>query len=112
MDMSILTEKVTWRREPSAKQRQKRTRETLTAAQQANVRRAISALRLRYGSAKVLAGMMGISAAAFWKARAPSRQQSPRLALVVARVACVSVDDVLTGAWPAVCQHCGGTGYE
>jgi hypothetical protein len=80
----------------------------LTTAEQGNVRTALRFLRARCGTwanvAKVLrfkqttlANVMG------------GRAVSPTLAFRVARFAKVSMEDVLTGRFPApgTCPHCG-----
>ena len=85
----------------------------LTEEQRFNVRRALTHLIRRYGSRARLAAAMGMTLDGFTKARSPSRPQTPRLALIVARVAECGVDDILTAKWPPpiVCPRCKGCGY-
>jgi hypothetical protein len=75
----------------------------LTAKEVANVRAALRFLRARCGGVKPLAKALRFSA--------PTLRvgASPTLAFRVARLAGVSVDDVLAGKYPpaGVCAHCG-----
>ena len=106
--MAILTEKKTWRRELSPEAERIKNLPRLTDQEKANVRRAIHFLRARYGTPSRLAEAMGITEANLEKLRSPSRPQTPRLAVIVARVAGVDVGDVISGAWPSECPTCGG----
>ena len=80
----------------------------LTPAEQVNVRLALKFLRARCGSYKTLSKALG-----FGKSTASSlaagRMVGPLVAFRVARLAKVSVDDVLAGRFPeaGVCPHCG-----
>ena len=84
------------------------TRGTLSDAEAENVRRAIRFLRRRL-TAKGLAEKIGSTGSAVRSLTAPTRRPSVRVAFVVARVAKVPVEDVLSGAWPpaGACPHCG-----
>lgn len=106
-DMSILRSKRTWKN-PATEQRKLR-KGALTPEQSDNVLRALRFLGKRYRTPAALAAALGVNVEAMWKARAPKRRKSARLALVVARVAGVGVDDVLAGKWPDGCEcpHCG-----
>ena len=110
--MTILTEKKTWTRERSPTAQHRKDRATLTPEQQANMRRALRHLVKRHGTRARLAAAMGMSIHGFAKARTPCRPQSPRLAVIVARVAVCSVDDILTAKWPppVTCPRCKGCG--
>ena len=68
------------------------------------MRRGLSSLLLRYGRAG-LAKRMGLTYEGMRKTlkRAPTR----RVAVLVALVAGVGIDDVVSGAWPGVCPTCG-----
>ena len=74
----------------------------LTAKEQANVRAALSFLKARYG-VKPLAKVLRVDRTTL---NAPA---TPTTAFRVARLAGVSVDDVLTGKYPpaGTCAHCG-----
>jgi DNA-binding phage protein len=114
--MAILTKKQIRRRPRSAK----RQIESLNDEERRNVRRALHWLRAVHGHDE-LARAMGISPAMLYKAGTPSRKQTPRLALVLSRIAGVAVGDVISGAWPVAayprprvkvaipeaCPHCG-----
>jgi hypothetical protein len=80
----------------------------LTAAEQTNVRTALKFLRLRCGTwaAVSKALRLGESTASNIAAGA---SVSPLVAFRVARLAKVSVDDVLAGRFPSpgTCPHCG-----
>lgn len=75
----------------------------LTAKEQAHVRTALAFLRARCGGVKPLARALRFSKQTL---RAPA---GPTLAFRVARLAGVSVDDVLMGKYPppGMCAHCG-----
>lgn len=80
----------------------------LTPEEQANVRRALHVLRRRLGSYEALAKAMranGRTLEQYGSKAAPSAG----IAIRLARLAGVPVDDVLTGAWPVAgaCPHCG-----
>jgi len=99
--MPILREKLSWsiprRRSPAE----------LTPDEQAGVRRALKALRVRHG-VKVLAKLARCSAATLSNA-ASKRAPTVSTALLLARVAGVPVSDVLRGEWPRLgeCPLCG-----
>jgi hypothetical protein len=80
----------------------------LTPNEQSNVRAALRFLKTRCGSYKALSKALGFgkSTAA---ALAAGRVVGPLVAFRVARLAKVSVDDVLAGRFPesGVCAHCG-----
>jgi hypothetical protein len=112
-DMTILTEKKKWQRKRSPFAAHRKERATLTPEQQANVRRALRHLLRRFHTRARLAAAMGMSLNGYEKARTPLRGQTPRLALIVARVAECSIDDILTAKWPppVVCPRCKGVGH-
>ena len=80
----------------------------LSPSEQANVRAALRFLRTRCGSYVTLSKALG-----FGKSTASNlvggSVVSPLVAFRIARLAKVSVDDVLTGKFPepGVCPHCG-----
>lgn len=80
----------------------------LTTEEQAHVKVALRFLRIQHGTWAVLAKALRYKV----KTMADGRPASARLVLRVARVAGVSVDDVLCGRWPppGACPHCGRTG--
>jgi hypothetical protein len=75
----------------------------LTAAEQKNVRAAIRFLRLGCGGAKPLAKALRMTR------RTLNSPATPTTAFRVARLAGVTVDDVLAGKYPpaGTCPHCG-----
>jgi hypothetical protein len=80
----------------------------LTVAEQANVRAALAFLRARCGGWKPLARALrfkATSVANVGHGRAPSAS----MALRIARLARVGVDDLLAGRFPppGTCPHCG-----
>ena len=80
----------------------------LTTDEQANVRIALRLLRLRCGGWKALAKGLGLKHNTISHV-AGGKTVSARMAVRVARLAAVSVDDVLTGKYPpaGTCPHCG-----
>ena len=84
------------------------TAAALTPSEQAGVRRALTALRLRYPSIRDLARAMKCSRATIANA-AGRRAPTVALALLVARVAGTPISDVLTGQFPkpGTCLLCG-----
>ena len=95
-----------WKREPP--KRARRTMVDLTPKQQACVRQAVRFLRRRYGTSEALAGALGVSRTLVAQS-AGSYAISINLALRVARLASVPIDDILSGAWPTPrqCPTCG-----
>ena len=77
----------------------------LTAQEQTNVRAALNYLRARFGTWETLAQALKYGR----KTVTPSTGVSARLAVRVARLAGVGVDDVLCGRFPppGTCPHCG-----
>jgi hypothetical protein len=102
--MSILERKFIWRR-PEAER--KRLPNTLSQAQRENVRRGLRSLRMRHGIAG-LAARIGLSYDGARKTL--KRPPTMRVAVIVAYVAGVELDDVLSGKWPSVCPTCGRCG--
>jgi hypothetical protein len=102
--MSILEKRFVWRR---AEKDRKRIPHTLSQLQRDSVRRGLRSLLVRYGRGE-LAKRMGLTAEGMRKTikRPPTR----RVAVLVAFVAGVAIDDVVSGAWPSVCPHCGRSG--
>ena len=80
----------------------------LTRDEQEGVRLALLALRARYGTWGLVAGALRYSRVSVQRARLGG-EVTPGLAIRVARLAKVPVDDVLSGRYPAagVCPKCG-----
>jgi len=99
--MSILEAKQVWRRDEADR---KRRPLALSQEERDNVRRALRSLHAKHGRVG-LATAMGLSRDALRKVmkRPPTR----RVALAVAYVASVDLAQVISGAWPSVCPHCG-----
>lgn len=81
----------------------------LTTVEQANVLVALRHLRVQIGGWKPLADGLGFSRHTLRHVRMAEKAVSPTMAVRVARLAGVGVDDVLTGKYPiaGVCRHCG-----
>jgi transcriptional regulator with XRE-family HTH domain len=81
----------------------------LTPKEQRNVRTALRFLRLRAGAWVVVAEALRVAEDTIEKVINGRRNVTASMALRVARVADVSVDDVLAGRWPSprTCPHCG-----
>lgn len=80
----------------------------LTAEEQTHVRTALRFLFQRCGGWGQLAKVLGYGPTRA-KQVAYGRTVSPTMAFRVARLACVNVDDVLSGRYPdpRACPHCG-----
>jgi hypothetical protein len=80
----------------------------LTADEQAHVRTALRYLRRRAGGWKALAPALGFRKKTLTNV-AEGRTVSPAVAFSVARLAGVSVDDLLAGRFPpsGTCPRCG-----
>jgi hypothetical protein len=80
----------------------------LTAKEQANVRRALKFLRARIGTWEAVAAALNTKWSTLKTAKGTGTV-SASMAFRVARVAGVTVDDVLTGRYApdGVCPHCG-----
>lgn len=106
--MTILRERKTWAKHPQLPTETKHSSD-LTPAEQANARRALRFLRDRLGTTRKLATAL--------KARFKTvenmlskRCVTAGVALRVARLAEVPLEELLAGRWPpqtGVCQHCG-----
>ena len=81
----------------------------LTTQEQENVRGALLFLRTRCGGWKPLTKALRFQGKTLLHVSGGSRPVSASMAVRVARLASVSVDDVLTGKYPAqgTCPHCG-----
>jgi hypothetical protein len=86
----------------------------LTAPEQANVLVALRHLRVQIGGWKPLADWLGFSRHTMRHVRMAEKAVSPTMAVRVARLAGVGVDEVLTGKYPAagVCPHCGRVAHR
>jgi hypothetical protein len=104
--MTILSKREVWRKPRPANQTRRSI--DLTLEEQANVREALRFLARRLGDTSKLAKAMGAHRETVQR---PARGGvvSAGIALRAARIAGVSVEDVLGGAWPpaGACPHCG-----
>lgn len=84
-------------------------RSDLTPAEQTNVRTALKFLRTRCGSWATLAKVLAFSEPMLTDVANRRATVSASMAFRVARLAKVSVDDVIAGRFPAegTCPHCG-----
>lgn len=84
----------------------------LTVEEMANLRAALHFLRKRLSGARKLALALRVNESLVDRALLPRSKPSVGLALRAARLAGVSVEDVLTGAWPpaGACPYCGRCG--
>jgi nicotinate-nucleotide pyrophosphorylase len=83
----------------------------LTTQEQMHVRTALKFLRSRCGTWATTAKVLNLGESTLSDVAAGRKTAGPVLAFRVARLAKVSVDDVLTGRFPApgTCPHCGHT---
>ena len=81
----------------------------LTAKEQKAVRTALRFLRLRVGAWGPLAKALRYEWDSIQKVATGRRAVTPALALRVARVAGIGMDELLAGQWLSsrVCSHCG-----
>jgi hypothetical protein len=81
----------------------------LTQEEQDRVRFAMRYLRAKVGAWKRLASALGFKPRQVVKVRGGYKAVSPKMAIRVAKLAGVPVDDVLTGKFPppGTCPHCG-----
>lgn len=106
--MAILAGPKTWRREVVQSGRTP----DLTADESANVRAALRFLVVRHGGASKLAVALGVGLASLKKHVAARGRPGAAVAIRVARLAGVAVEDALSGAWPkaGACPMCGRDG--
>jgi DNA-binding XRE family transcriptional regulator len=104
--MRILHEREVWVR---VSNRRKPPLDRLTPEQHEGLRRAIEALRNRYGSLTRLARAVNVHPTTVIRAARVAGKSSPGLALKIARLVSVPVDDVLDGRFPkpGACPMCG-----
>lgn len=104
--MAILHARAAWAK-PRVPNETRRSSD-LTPEEQANVRKAIHVLRRRLGSYRALAAALRVTLSTITN-QGSKRAPSAAVAIRAARLAGVTVDDVLSGAWPkaAACPHCG-----
>lgn len=81
----------------------------LTDREQTHVRTALKFLRTRTGTWGVTAKALRFNPTSLVSVATGHRAPSPTLAVRIAKLAKVGVDDVLTGRFPApgTCPHCG-----
>jgi hypothetical protein len=100
--VTILRETQTWRRP------RKHVAFELSPEEQANVKRALKAIRAQVGGWRPLAQRLRCSVEAVRKPAGNGIRSnsvpSPGLALRAAQVAGVPVEDILSGAWPRECS--------
>ena len=105
--MGILYERKSWSKSRPPNTTQRST--DLTVEQQANAKATLRFLATRHGSARKLAEAMGAKVRTVRAALEVRGRVSAGLAVRVAKVAGVPLEDVLGGAWPppGACPHCG-----
>lgn len=81
----------------------------LTQEEQENGRRALRFLRFRVGGWKTMAIGLGFKRKTLTNVSEKTKGVSVNLAFRIARMAGVSVEDVITGKFPppGACPHCG-----
>jgi hypothetical protein len=106
--MTILTMRESWRKPRSAGETRRSA--DLSPEEHANVRKALRFLVARLGGRAKVAASLKVSVQALDGACYSARKRpSAALAIRTARVAGVSVEDVLAGRFPiaGACPHCG-----
>jgi len=106
--MAILTERKVWKRPPAPKPAIDRINR-LTPEEAENVRAALHVARALFGTLKGLARQMGVTRRALVRFSSGESKATAGLALRIARLVGVSVEDVLSGAYakPHKCPTCG-----
>jgi hypothetical protein len=109
--VTILRERVIWAK-PRAQNETRRSSD-LTPQEQANVQAAVRFMRARLGVTK-LAEALKTTTKTVKRASSVRGKPSAGLAIRVARLADVPVEDVLAGRWPVPggCRHCGRGGAD
>lgn len=105
--MPILQAKQVWKRETKPSTRMGKDR--LTPDEQANLRRAMDVLRIRYRSWVKVAVALKTDRTTVTRVLHIRRWATPAFALRVARLLGVPLGDVLSGDWPKAgeCPMCG-----
>lgn len=105
--MTILTKRETWARPRPANETRRAT--DLTPAEVESVRLALRFLRTRLGGSAKLAAALKVRRALVDKFCGARGRPSAAIAIRAARVAGVTVENVLNGSWPpaGACPHCG-----
>jgi hypothetical protein len=105
--MTVLAKRETWTKLRAANAARQSL--DLTAEEAASVRAALRFLRTRLGGAEKLAAALRAPVKLVEKFCAAKGRPSAAIAIRTARAACVSVEDLLSGAWPpaGACAHCG-----
>ena len=82
-----------------------------TTEEQEHVRAALRYLRARAGSWRLLGKALGFKLSTMRHVRSRESDVSPKMTIRVARLAGVTVDDLLKGKFPpkGTCPHCGHT---
>ena len=104
--MTILAKRSEWRIERPRNETRRST--DLTPDETSNVRKALHVLRRRLGGYRALAAALRVNAKTL-QDQGSTRAPSAAVAIRLARLAAVPVDDVLAGRWPVegACPHCG-----
>jgi predicted PP-loop superfamily ATPase len=107
--MAILRERVTWKKPKDPTPRALERLDELSPEQRANVRKAMDVMHIRFGGWPNVARAMKVGHKALVVAMKGPRKPTAVLAVRVAQLAGVTVDDVLTGAFPkpGACPMCG-----
>lgn len=107
--MTILRERIVWRAPTKRRAHSRERLDRLTPGQEANVIRAMRALHGRLGTWVKVARALQVSIKTVEKVLAGKDRTTPGWALRIAQIAGVTVDDVLTGAFPkaGACPACG-----
>jgi hypothetical protein len=103
----VLTAPVVWKKPRPADKT--RSSSDLTPEEQANVKIALRALRIRFGGVCQLGTAINVKEATLIAAVSRRGKPSAGVALRAARAAKVPLEDLLSGAWPKAgsCPMCG-----
>ncbi len=109
-DMRVLKEREVRRKPPGPRARQ--DIDGLPESERANVRRVLKMLHTRYGSWDAVGAELGLKPKTVQTAARAKGKPTAGIALRVARLVAVPVEDVLSGAFPkpGSCPMCGRGG--
>jgi hypothetical protein len=105
--MAILTRPIAWRRKRPSKPFHGFR---LSADEQENIRQAMLALHVKYGSWRLVAEAMGVQPKTIKNAMGKSQAPGPVMALRAAKLAGVPYDELVAGKYPrhaGQCPLCG-----
>lgn len=107
--MTVLSKREVWRKPTPRTLPPGQRSPDFTDEERANVRRALRFLRVRVGSGTKLSALLRVSITTLGRLLSSNGKPGASIAFKAARLAGVSVEAVVGGAWPpeGACPHCG-----